>query len=88
MHRSNGFPSTCHAERPPRCCVCGGRLSGTSLSASLLSDQELCSLMGVSIDSVAGVVTERPLRQLAGNAIPVPLMKPVMLSMFRAWGLL
>ena len=43
--------------------------------------------MGVSIDSVAGLVTEPPLRQLAGNAIPVPLMKPVMLSMFRAWGL-
>ena len=52
-----------------------------------LNDREICSLMGVDISSVAGAVSERQLRQLAGNAIPVPLMKHVMLSAYRAWGL-
>ncbi|CAE7231760.1 bsp6IM [Symbiodinium sp. CCMP2592] len=52
------------------------------------STAEICRLQGVDYDMLPeGVITQRQLRQIAGNAIPVPLLARVMQAALEAAGL-
>lgn len=50
--------------------------------------EEMTALQGVSLSQLPrGVVTDRQLALLAGNAVPVPLLREVMKNLFQAAGI-
>ena len=54
-----------------------------------MSTAEICRLQGVNPDRLpADLISERQMRQLAGNSIPVPLLARVMTAALQAAGLM
>ena len=54
-----------------------------------MTTSEVCALQGVAFSSLPeGLATDRQVRELAGNSIPVPLMARVMQAALKAGGLL